>query len=164
MARNPRRIDEQLAELYAQVPRMADCKGLCADSCGPIEASVRETQKIEKASGRTLEGCPINCSMLTPMGRCSQYELRPMICRIFGTTKRLRCEHGCSPERWLDEDEAWTLLLRSFAIGGTPEGIDIDHIEQVINSPKTLKFLSDYALAQRINSTTKKGIVHGLDP
>lgn len=161
MARNPRRIDEELQELYDQVPRMADCKGLCADSCGPIEASLRETQRIERAAGRRLEACPVDCSMLTPMGRCSHYELRPMICRIFGTTRRLRCEHGCRPERWLDEDEAWRLLLQSFVIGGLPPGLAINQARRAIDSPRTLQFLSDYALARRINSTILKGIAHG---
>lgn len=128
---NPRRQDEKLAALYEQVPKMLDCKGKCADSCGPIECSVRERDKIERASGRKLEvigaspemahrsDC-LNCSMLTPMGLCSVYEDRPMICRLFGTTEQMRCEHGCVPERWLSDDECLDLLLESFRIGGAP--------------------------------------------
>lgn len=122
MARNPRRIDAQLEALYAQVPAMLDCKGLCADSCGPIECSIRERERVERESGRKLEaasGC-LDCSMLTPMGRCGVYEHRPMICRLWGTTEGMICPHGCTPERVLPREESWDLLAAAMVVGGNP--------------------------------------------
>lgn len=85
--------------------------------------SVRERQNLERESGRkvTTDACG-KCVLLTPMGRCSAYESRPMVCRLFGTTKALRCEHGCEPVRWLADDEAAMLLAESIKAGGEPAG------------------------------------------
>lgn len=122
MAPNPRRQDEKLQAIYDRIPAMKNCRGLCADSCGPIECSVREAQKMERESGRKLEAPCGTCSMLTPLGRCSVYELRPVICRIFGTTRALRCQHGCEPEFWLDDTEGLAMIRDSLMIGGAPAG------------------------------------------
>lgn len=50
------------------------------------------------------------CPLLTPGKRCSVYEHRPMICRIWAMTKKLRCPFGCRPSRWLSDKEAGALL------------------------------------------------------
>jgi Fe-S-cluster containining protein len=91
MAPNPRRIHARLDGLYARLPHL-DCQGVCTDSCGPIPAGQHERARIERARGRPLdapehvsrvgqvmEACH-ECSMLEN-GRCSVYEIRPMICR-----------------------------------------------------------------------------------
>lgn len=156
MARNPRRIDAALQELYDRVPKMADCRGLCADSCGPIEASVRERERIERRTDRKLEARCGSCSMLTPLGRCSVYEDRPMICRLFGTTKTMACEHGCEPERWLTADESWELLLRSLLVGGPPAGMTVDPLRRAITTPGILAELELYARA--IDLAKKAGL------
>lgn len=122
MAPNPRRIDAKLQELYDRIPAMKNCQGKCADSCGPIECSVRERAKVERESGRRLAAPCGSCSMLTPMGRCSVYESRPLICRLFGTTRGLACVHGCEPERWLPDEEGMALIRDSLIIGGAPAG------------------------------------------
>lgn len=140
MAPNPRRQDERLAELYDQVPTIR-CKGSCHDACCFIDASVRERDVVERASGERLEthdalapggagpqfdrdGRPLarfRCSMLTNDGRCSVYEDRPMVCRLFGTVKtNMECHHGCRPERMLSSLDAIRLLLDSFEAGGYP--------------------------------------------
>lgn len=82
MAPNPRRLDARLDALYKQVPSI-ECRGVCDDSCGPIDGSLREVQRIEAASGKTLScGQGAACSMLTDERRCGVYEVRPMICRL----------------------------------------------------------------------------------
>lgn len=122
MAPNPRRVDAKLAELYERIPAMKNCQGKCSDSCGPIECSVRERDKVQRESGRRLEAPCGECSMLTSMGRCSVYGSRPLICRLFGTTRGLACCHGCEPERWLSDEEGFALLRDSLLIGGPPAG------------------------------------------
>jgi hypothetical protein len=37
-------------------------------------------------------------------------------CRIWGTTKKLACPHGCIPERWLSDEEAGDLLREAAEI------------------------------------------------
>lgn len=61
----------------------------------------------------------LRCSMLNEDGSCDAYAVRPTICRLFGVVKdRLECPHGCTPERWLDDDESRVLLERADVIGG----------------------------------------------
>nr|BFE85808.1 hypothetical protein GCM10020093_084090 [Planobispora longispora] len=41
-------MDAHYAELYAQVPDVG-CKGLCSDSCGPIDMHPYERARIRRA-------------------------------------------------------------------------------------------------------------------
>lgn len=108
----------QLKRLYAKVPRIA-CRGLCADSCGPIKASKLEVQRLEKAGGSPLSHDPetLHCSMLEN-GRCRAYEARPLICRLWGVVRGMPCVFGCVPERMLENVEGFALLERALQIGG----------------------------------------------
>lgn len=63
------------------------------------------------APARTLI-CP-----LLKEGVCSQYLIRPFICRLWGLTQHLKCPYGCTPDRWLSEAEAHNLALRVMALG-----------------------------------------------
>lgn len=100
------------------------CRGLCHQSCGPIAISCAEFDTLKGIVGERIQGEPFQggmiisnfdpktytCPLLTPGKRCSVYEHRPMICRIWGMTKKLRCPFGCRPSRWLSESEARVLL------------------------------------------------------
>lgn len=122
MAPNPRRLDERLQALYDRIPAIACC-GACHDSCGPIETSVRERVRIERQAGRALTcGEGASCSMLTPDRRCSVYENRPLICRLWGVVESLPCPYGCKPERYLTNEEGYVLMAEAFEIGGHPSG------------------------------------------
>jgi hypothetical protein len=130
MAPNPRRIDTRLEELYAKLPKI-DCQGYCHHSCGPLAMSLREQQRIEEAAGERPE-CPPGgyCSMLTDDKRCSVYEIRPMVCRLWGLVEQMPCRFGCVPEGGLMSDEEgrqW--LAEADAIGGTPAD-RIEHLRR----------------------------------
>lgn len=43
---------------------------------------------------------PLTCAWLTAGGQCSTYETRPLVCRLFGAVRGMRCPHGCRPQRW----------------------------------------------------------------
>jgi len=113
--------DDQVVErVWAKIPDMLDCKGLCHDSCTVISLSDAENTRIFKKHGFNLSGrimslltryrmvggeivCP---ALDKKTKRCTIYEDRPFVCRLFGTTKTLRCQHGCRPKKWLDPFEA----------------------------------------------------------
>lgn len=102
----------QLAAAYRCVPAM-NCKGLCFEACGPIYMSPEEKRRIEAHLGHPIgkvDPHTLTCPLLTADKRCSIYELRPMICRIYGVQESLRCEHGCEPTRVLSDDEAGYLM------------------------------------------------------
>jgi Fe-S-cluster containining protein len=64
---------------------------------------------------------------LTPRERCSVYDARPFVCRIYGAIKNLSCPHGCVPDRWMSPHDTARLFARLTKIGAwqltTPEGL-----------------------------------------
>lgn len=93
--------------MWAGVPDMA-CRGLCQESCGPIAASPVEIRllaehgvRIEadpiKALASAFSGAPVpDCPALVD-GRCSVYDVRPTICRLWGAVPEMQCPWGCVP-------------------------------------------------------------------
>ena len=102
--------DLDLAVLSAQIPAL-DCRGLCQDSCGPIEMSQREFQRIAERVGTEEMACTAEhtCPLLQE-GRCSVYPIRPLICRLWGVVETMPCPHGCVPTRWLSQAEGFAIL------------------------------------------------------
>lgn len=43
-------------------------------------------------------------------GACSAYRDRPLLCRLWGVVEKLRCPHGCEPERMLSNVESAAML------------------------------------------------------
>lgn len=139
MSIDRRRKEEALRELYAQVPEIPGCTGECWRSCGPIELSDHERRRLrargyEIGDARKLvvEGFeagvePHYCPALGPDGKCSVYEDRPMICRIWGAVEDMPCPFGCVPEGgWLSAEEGFRLVTETVAIGGGSQaGIDV---------------------------------------
>lgn len=112
-----------LDELYAKLPRI-DCKGLCHEACGPIAMAPSEMERLRAVSDRALrpiddgdgvvyllpEPDTLTCPLLSAEKRCTAYAARPMICRLFGLVRKMRCPFGCKPARWLSDDEAVAFL------------------------------------------------------
>lgn len=118
----PRRskAEKALDELYAMVPAMKGCKGLCQRSCGPVPATPVEVERMERRSGKKFghREDDLTCHMLSAVGRCTVYGDRPMVCRLWGAVETMRCPWGCEPERLLTADEGRQLLGASVEAGG----------------------------------------------
>lgn len=111
-----------LEQIYAQIPEIK-CRGKCQASCGPIGMSPAEAEIVGKVSAGSIrfraydemvmvenfDRQTMRCPALQN-GRCSIYAHRPLICRLWGVVKKMRCPHGCRPKRWLSDAEARTLL------------------------------------------------------
>jgi Fe-S-cluster containining protein len=71
--------------------------------------------KLEGEAMTTKAGKPPSmnddavCDYLSE-GKCSVYDQRPAICRLFGSTEKLMCPHGCVPDRVLPEIESMKIL------------------------------------------------------
>lgn len=116
----PKIPPKALRDVWAKVPGMKDCKGLCADSCGPIPASSLERSLLEERTGKKLrvaDGPGLDCSLLKN-GLCTAYSIRPLVCRIWGVAEGLPCAHGCEPERVLSAEEALALFKEVEEIAG----------------------------------------------
>lgn len=101
--------------MYAKLPEL-DCKGLCQECCGPIMMSRIEWVRIQESTGMPLEhfqkqaGETFVCPLLSPAGKCTVYEIRPLVCRLWGSTPKAKCPFGCQPKRWVEESEVVALL------------------------------------------------------
>jgi hypothetical protein len=99
-----------LDAVYADLPPIA-CQGHCATSCGPLALSVLERTRLQRQTpwkrlqGQTALDCP-----LLRQGRCTQYALRPLLCRLYGVATGMPCRYGCTPDRWVSDTEAEALL------------------------------------------------------
>lgn len=113
-------MNDSLQQIYAVIPEL-QCQGKCQESCGPILMSSTELTRIA-AITKPPSFCSITltCTKLKG-GRCSIYELRPLICRLWGVVKAMACPHGCNPARWLSDSEARSLIKRANALCGVPE-------------------------------------------
>ena len=109
-----------IERIYARVPN-ANCRGLCHVSCAPIAVLTNEpiVAKTPPTSKHTIDNLTflvspefdsVVCPHLTTDKRCAEYDSRPIICRLYGTTPILACPHGCSPDRWLSEKESRSLI------------------------------------------------------
>ena len=93
-----------IKRVYRSLPNV-NCKGLCAESCGPILYSEAEAKRMrERGVTPPTWDDTATCTALKN-NRCSIYENRPFICRLFGATKALRCKHGCAPDKWVTQEE-----------------------------------------------------------
>lgn len=116
----------ELDQLYAQLPAV-NCIGRCHDSCYDVDAPELERQRVEEAGGalvppatraRLLHAMaavaqgklPQRCPSLGPLNNCTVYEARPLICRAFGTSRDLRCAHGCLPDKFVPAGEIHLVL------------------------------------------------------
>lgn len=133
--------NSELDAIYDSLPRL-DCQKKCQECCGPLLVPKIEWQRIEEAGKfvplASLERVELHtwfkfmgkhnlvamqpdenmsCRLLMPIsGRCTVYPIRPLICRIWGCVKWMRCPHGCLPERWMSQEEVKDLFARVLAI------------------------------------------------
>jgi len=132
-------MDAALAELYAQIPRIPDCDGRCWTSCGPINMADRERQRIRAAGYRITpykqamaEVDTYYCEALTEGRQCAVYEMRPMVCRLWGAVETLPCVYGCVPEGgFLSEAEGYRLIAESMRVGGGERALDAKTVEEL---------------------------------
>jgi Fe-S-cluster containining protein len=99
-------MNSKLARAYAKVPRI-ECKGLCHTTCGMIPLIGKEKALTERVTttqwtvlgeGRLLYDADRGCCPFLQENRCSIYDERPLMCRVWGAAEGLECPHGCEPE------------------------------------------------------------------
>ncbi|SDD60109.1 hypothetical protein SAMN04488581_2635 [Mycolicibacterium neoaurum] len=115
-------MPDSLERIYRSVPTV-ECKGLCSEACGPIDMAPAERDRIpvvipspqdalEAIAGGGSAACPALVD-----GRCSVYEDRPLICRLWGAVESMPCPHGCEVTPGLLMDAgAHSLIGRSLRL------------------------------------------------
>jgi len=116
----------KMAELYRAIPSF-DCKPGCSDCCGPVPMAKPEWQAIKLAKRASGQDC-LTCAYLVD-GKCSVYQDRPFLCRLFGATTdaKIACPHGCGPSKPLTAQQASILNSRYMRLmGGAPHAFTVD--------------------------------------
>jgi len=108
MTRPDRRRAQRIDQAYARIPDIR-CQGLCAESCGPIAMSRVEWERICERLGYAPKGQSLSCPMLAD-ARCTVYDIRPAICRLWGVADEMPCPWGCVPDRQLTRQLAYSVL------------------------------------------------------
>jgi len=105
-----------LETIYAKLPNI-QCRGLCRDQCSVIPASELEFRAMAergfdlREAGRSfMAGGPSRCAALSPLGTCRAYDVRPLICRLYGVAEGLECSYGCQPDWLLTRAQVRVLL------------------------------------------------------
>lgn len=108
--------EDKLEAIYVKLPTI-ECKGLCHGCCGPVAMTRLEWKRLKSFVGKTnkqIGPCKgkegLTCPLLTDEKRCSAYSVRPLICRLWGLVKEMKCPHGCEPTRWLPDAEARQII------------------------------------------------------
>src|SRR5258708_6196795 len=96
--------------IYNEIPAIK-CKGLCVEACGPIGMTKVEWDiLVDKTGKRPAVDNHGNCIYLKD-GKCSVYENRPLICRLFGTVEDMKCGFDCEV-KFLTREKAHELLSK----------------------------------------------------
>ena len=137
---------DSVRKVWNEVPEVR-CKGLCHHTCGSVPVVNAELPIFKKAlkgplkvtfpipghghldtKGNMIPGglliCgdkDLTCPALTEDLRCSIHKDRPLICRLYGVvhSEKMRCPHGCVPERWVTDQDvgSWYDRLRKIDSG-----------------------------------------------
>lgn len=119
VARRRSAVDADLEAVYAEIPDVG-CKGLCRPWCsGVVHATSRERQRVA-AVGQPLPVVDAGpCPNLTDEGGCGVYDVRPLICRLWGAVENMPCPHGCTPaDGPLTRQEGGALVQRVVDVAG----------------------------------------------
>lgn len=163
-------MDAALDELYARVPDVG-CKGLCHQACGPIGMNPREHQRIrdrgvkiphhQEGLAELVETGDYTCPALDGDNQCSVYEVRPMLCRLWGATESMPCTYGCVPEEGLLPDAEGHMLLAQSLDVGKPDGLrpeELGRLQQRLNDPGFRRTVREYVKRARPTANPDQAI------
>jgi uncharacterized protein len=114
----PMAVQSEIDAVYAQLPKLA-CQRKCQECCGPVFMSAAEWRRITNRLGRTPGPEPdLTCPMLRrSTGACKVYDIRPLICRLWGVVEAMKCPFGCVPDRWLTDAESHAMIGEMARLG-----------------------------------------------
>jgi len=110
-------LGETINIIYDKIPKVK-CQGHCHPFCSAIAMEPIEKELIEEKHGSFPDGYEfldggVRCGSLTSDNKCSIYDKRPLICRLYGATKTMMsCPLNCEVEgEQLDVEEVNRLFI-----------------------------------------------------
>ncbi len=114
------------------------CQEGCGECCGVhywstmewkiITAFLKEHGRKQKFARETLDMCPY----LDEEKKCTIYEVRPAICRLYGVVREMKCPHR-EPETYLSNDKA-TSILRACGVLNSKQIYPIIRVAEEVSS------------------------------
>lgn len=162
-------VAAEFAKIYDEIPQI-DCKGLCGDVCGPIDMHPWERRQIRRAGVKLpphrqqreeqrANGGHYTCPALSAEERCTVYDDRPTICRLWGVMDALRCPYGCTLRdgaRRLTDLEAVALLDRSYKVGTGEQPHTVEYIQAKLKGRPDVAAVIDRLTAASKPTKTRK--------
>lgn len=118
-----------MKKIQQQVP-VIECKGLCAEACQSVPITPVESYFLISTTGVKVQPAKPNPpGEWTPMlgrntvcpflqqGRCSIYNDRPLVCRIYGhPAMGVECKYGCKNNHPINDERAMQLLDQMWCV------------------------------------------------
>ena len=105
-------IYSEIDAIYADLPE-TNCQRKCQSYCRVIKMNGVELLRIVERVGHDPDFLDANrCPMLTDAGDCGIYDIRPLICRLFGSVRALQCPHGCTPDGLVSDAQVLQIFSR----------------------------------------------------
>lgn len=106
---------ELLKKLYKMIP-LSKCAENCSACCGVIPVSSYELEQMNSVANPFFFQ-EFRCPYLIDE-KCSCYNVRPLMCRLFGTVKtgELKCSRCFQPEFYLEPKEAKHIVKAYYQI------------------------------------------------
>lgn len=84
-----------------------------------IERTGKSEKEYHAEVTKRIEAGNLQCVFLDDANKCSIYDIRPAVCRIFGASEhhRLTCPHGARPERLMTVKETDALMDKVDSLG-----------------------------------------------
>ena len=95
-------MNDKLKRMYEAIPE-SGCKAGCFECCTNI-IQFTEAEK-QNMGGYEYRGV---CSHLVD-GKCTVYDRRPLVCRIFGTSEILKCK-DCTADTFLSAEDTRSIM------------------------------------------------------
>ena len=145
--------------LYRRIPIVA-CEPGCSDCCGPAPISPYEAERLGVPGAVTTpvhEGTA-TCAFLID-GRCSVYERRPYVCRLYGTTPVAACPRGCTPKAGPMPVAEAVELTEAFEAGCPPGWAEArrEAVTRIVARDGTAGELAALERAQRLARSVAEG-------
>lgn len=102
---------ESIKELYGRMPR-TECREGCFRCC--VNSIMMSDDEREAIGGYEWKG---RCPKLGEDGRCTVYDRRPLVCRLYGASELLRCEE-CGCDQPISEEETLDILRKYRTLSG----------------------------------------------
>ena len=93
-----------------------------------ITAFLKEHGRKQQYAREILDMCPY----LDTNKRCTIYEVRPAICRLYGVVQAMQCPHGKS-KQYLSDDEAISVLRACGVLGTSKQIYPIVRLAEEVN-------------------------------